>query len=405
VALGRWFALLDSAVGSALVGSEVGAQGRPTSRQKRAHAAVLLRFRVLEVWNRGERAVAACASEAYGRCCSGSSWLLSRTSASSSGRSWCLGLGGLAPSALANVRLVIFGGCLTANTGGRGFGNLVQSAKRLGVGSVIAFRNDINYPAPGPKASQQGGNYFWARFAVYVRRGSTIGTAIHQAQGDLLKQSGRAKTKYGFDSAVIGGASAHPASLRLTIKGSRASAAGDHVIKRDQHGDVVSFGAPSTTAGARRLSVVAARAVATRFLTQQAPHVASAGLRVVSQGAAGLAPGEELESFTYRSRLGDVPGPALAQVEVDLRSGKVIFEAARRVTPSSTRFLLTVGQAKAAARAAVRGRGAVLSTKKDVWSYPRWAVTLKAPGGGSATVELNAADGHVAGISYADPSS
>jgi len=75
------------------------------------------------------------------------------------------------------------------------------------------------------------------------------------------------------------------------------------------------------------------------------------------------------------------------------------------VTPSSTRFLLTVGQAKAAARAAVRGRGAVLSTEKDVWSYPRWTVTLKAPGGGSATVELNAADGHVAGISYTDPSS
>jgi hypothetical protein len=40
---------------------------RSTSGHEEAHAAVLLRFRLLTVWNLNEGAVAACADEAYGR--------------------------------------------------------------------------------------------------------------------------------------------------------------------------------------------------------------------------------------------------------------------------------------------------------------------------------------------------
>ncbi len=203
---------------------------------------------------------------------------------------------------------------------------------------------------------------------------------------------------------MIDGASRHPGSLRLTVKGPHAASASE-TNERDQRGDVVAFSGSVSTAGARRLNVAAARSAATRFLAQRAPHLASAGLTVVSQRPATHGPGEELESFTYRSRVAGIPGPTIALLEVDLRSGEVVFEATGQVTPSSTRFVMTRGQAEAAALAATHGRGAVVSVEKDVWSIPRWTVTLKAPSGAIATVEINAADGRVAGISYADPSS
>ncbi len=318
-----------------------------------------------------------------------------------------LGLDELPRSALSGVRLMIFAGCNTADTDRR-YGNLMQIAKKLGVGSVIGFHGFIFSSAPGPNASRVSGNYFWARFAVYVRRGWTIESAFNQADRDLFNQRGLINhlIARAYSNAVIGGASSRPGSLRLTINGPHAaSAAAEQTTRRDQRGDIVSFGSPASTAGPRRLSVAAARFAATRFLAQRAPHVASAGLKVISQQPAGVGPGEELESFSYSSLLGGVQGPAAAQVEVDLRNGKVVSEAAGRVTPSSTRFTLTRGQAQAAARAAVHERGAVVSTEKDIWSSPRWVVTLRAPGGATAMVEIDAANGHVASVNYADPSS
>lgn len=90
----RRFALLDSAVRPRW--SAVRSGTGPDERAEKAHAAVLLRFRLVEGLEPMERAVAACAGEAYGRCCSGSSGRWSRTSASSSRRSWCRSVRGRA---------------------------------------------------------------------------------------------------------------------------------------------------------------------------------------------------------------------------------------------------------------------------------------------------------------------
>jgi hypothetical protein len=60
-------ALLDSRRRASLFGREVGTLGAPDLRAGGAHAAVLLRFWLLKVRNRCERAVAACATRSYGR--------------------------------------------------------------------------------------------------------------------------------------------------------------------------------------------------------------------------------------------------------------------------------------------------------------------------------------------------
>jgi len=83
------FARLDSAVRPRVGAMMSGRRGAPTRDKRAAHAAVLLRFWLLTAGTDVKETVAACAHEAYGRCCSGSSGRSSRASASSSRRSWC----------------------------------------------------------------------------------------------------------------------------------------------------------------------------------------------------------------------------------------------------------------------------------------------------------------------------
>lgn len=64
--------------------------GAPDFLARGAPAAVLLRFQLLEVRNRCERAVGACADEAYGRSCSDFNELsLKMSSSRMPGRWWC----------------------------------------------------------------------------------------------------------------------------------------------------------------------------------------------------------------------------------------------------------------------------------------------------------------------------
>ncbi len=313
------------------------------------------------------------------------------------------GLGFLSPSALAQTRLMIFGGCHTAETHPK-FGNLMRTAKKLGVRSVIGFRGLIYYPTrPGPRANG-GGNYFWARFATHSGRGSTIGTALRLASRDLLQLSGRTD---GYNNSFIDGASPRPANLRLKLTEANAASAADaRTLLRSRDGDVLAFSAPASTKGPRRVAVAGARSVATRFLARKAPRIAGAGLTVVSESRATHRPGETLARFTYRSRVAGIPGPAVAEVEVDLRSGKVVSEAAAQRTPASTRFALgRRGALAAARRATLNKRASVVSARKDVWRYPRWTVKLKAPSGASTVVEINARNAHVVSVNSADPSS
>ena len=315
-----------------------------------------------------------------------------------------LSLGNLLPNSLSGVRLLIFGGCDTANNGSRDYGNLMRTSKELGARSVIGFSGLIYYPRLGvPGVSHVSGSYFWSHFAGYLKRKFTIYSAWHRALADMATvNKAYGGVTDGYETLVIGGASPHPGNQRLTITGHHATGpAQDESAVRNRQGDLVEFSAPAATSGATHLSGIAARSAATRFLTKHAPHIASAHLTIVSQRRASHGAGEELESFIYRSHIAGIPGPAIALLEVDLRTGKVVFEAAGRATPSTTRFAITRPRAEIAALAAIGGRGRILSVSQDIWSYPRWTATLQ-QGGSLQKVELDAANGRVVGVSYAD---
>jgi hypothetical protein len=314
-----------------------------------------------------------------------------------------LRLGALPAFDLWSVRLMIFGGCRTADTAPY-YGNLSATAAALGVGSVIGFRDNVYFPGVAKNAGRSSGDYFWARFSTYVRHGDTIQTALRRAQGDLVRQSGRA---WGYNSWVVSGAAGDPGALRLTIAGAHASTAHASAAsaERDHHGDLVWYSAPARRTGARKLTAASARVVAARFLGTEAPRIAPGRMALISERPASHQQGELLESFDFRSLLDGLPGPAVAELEVDLRSGKVVYETAGQVVPTSTRFVVARATAVRAAMAAVGG-GRAVSAAAELWTHPRWTVILhpdREPGV-TVVVDVNAANGHVASINDADPS-
>jgi hypothetical protein len=149
---------------------------------------------------------------------------------------------------------MIFGGCETATNGGRYYGNLMKTAKRLGVHSVIGFSGLIYYPYLGtPNASHRSGDFFWSRFAVYLRKGFTIDAAWHRALADMVtinKPYGGVTD--GYQNLVIGGASPDPGNLQLTITGSDAAAVVDQNAEHNRQGDLVEFSANASSSGAIR---------------------------------------------------------------------------------------------------------------------------------------------------------
>jgi hypothetical protein len=165
------------------------------------------------------------------------------------------------------------------------------------------------------------------------------------------------------------------------------------------------FSAPASSAGPVRISIRRAGATAARFLLDRSPGIARRGLVLVGRQAVSHERGEALEGFAFRSRMSGVPGPAVADVEVDLRSGRVVFAAAGTVATRGARFRVGLAAARRIAAAAVGG-GRVLSARRDIWRYPRWTVILRprAKPGETAAVELDALDGRVMSISNADPS-
>ena len=322
------------------------------------------------------------ASAAYTFTCARSAWLR---------------FGALPAFDLWSVRLMIFAGCNTANTATNHLGNLLQTATSLGVGTVVGFRDDVYYPSSARNAAAGSGDYFWGRFARYVRRGTPVGVALQEAERDLVRQTGRT---WGYDGWAVSGASHDPGSLRLTLPGARAAAteAPPSARGRDGEGDVVSYTASATTHGATKLSAASARAAAWRFLARQDPHLGGGRLQLMAERRLSHEPDEMLEGLEFRSRHDGIPGPAVAELEVDLRSGAVVYLAAGQVVPSSSRFAISRRTAIRAALAVFHD-AAVRAATRDVWSYPRWTVKLR-PRGSSVTalVEVDGVNGCITGI-------
>ncbi len=110
-----------------------------------------------------------------------------------------------------DMRLAILAGCDTANVHPV-YGSFGQVGKERGIDSIIGFTDLIYSPANCGENCLYSGNYFWSRFAAYVRNGDTVVNALSKAGNDLYAREG---SYQGYDKYKIEGALANPGDVRL----------------------------------------------------------------------------------------------------------------------------------------------------------------------------------------------
>lgn len=273
--------------------------------------------------------------------------------------------------ALDGMRLAILGGCRSA-VWHRDYGSFLAQGKRLGADSVVGFRKDIFIPQ---QRTLTAGNLFWARFGAHAKSGASVSLAMQRARADLHRRSGRS---WGFGSYAIAGAARRPGSVRLrpARAGVRQAPApaptpAPTALAREAGGATT---AEATTSGPTRLSEQAARAVGKRRLSGDVSWFSGEDMVLTSQRSVSHLAGEKLLGLTFRSRLGGVAGPASAEVEVDRRTGRVVYASAARTKPKAVHPRVGRGEAIAAARRATRASTPATRVAPEVWDRPRWTV-------------------------------
>ncbi len=305
-----------------------------------------------------------------------------------------------------DVLVAILAGCFTANTD-PGLGNFLDVGRERGMDSLVGWTGLVFYPSGGCVDCNYSGNYFWDRFASYVPTGDTVSVALAKARADLVTKEGSAG---GWDTWYVRGAAAFPADVRLapassgqplnskpfgiepfhplslpianasptSIGGSQftdVQAQGGVFYRLDPSGDLVALIAPSSTQGTAELTEQDALSRAWAFAAQDVAWITPSRLVLLSHGATSRADGDVRYAFTWRSLLGGVPGPALLTIEVDARTGSVIYLVATDVKPEESAFALSRADA-----IRIAGRFATdwsrVDASQDVWGRPRWVVRL-----------------------------
>ncbi len=379
----------DTSLGAQSLGRELGRIGyRSTTVQHGVRPGVALKAgRDAEVWG-----VFAHAGPGYALTGEPRSFLVAGIPGAtySDSRTWSE----LPDFALDGMRLAILGGCKTAVRSPI-YGSFLDHGKRLGVDSVIGFRKDIHF---APYRRFTSGNLFWARFGAHARAGASVSVAMQRARADLHRRSGRS---WGFDSYVIGGAALRPGSVRLrpARAGVRQAPPPSPTALALEAGDVKS--AKAANSGQIRLSRAAARTVGERRLGEDVSWFSGEDMVLTSQRSVSHLPGEKLLSLTFRSRLGRVAGPASAEIEVDRRTGRIVYASAARTRPRTVHPRVGRDKAIAAARRATRASSPPTSVTPDVWDRPRWTI-----GFADAEAVVDGSTGSVVSISgpaTADP--
>lgn len=333
-----------------------------------------------------------------------------------------------------DMRFAVFAGCYTANVDPiwRSFGDV---GEQRGVDSIVGWTGLVYYPALCTSCDYSG-NYFWSRFATYVRSNDTVATALAKARSDLVALEGNAG---GWDAWKFDGAVASPGSVRLAPAGSgealnsrpfgidpfdllelpvaRRTAydvEGREVVDVETTsgvgyrldavtGDLLWVGAPaSTDESAPPMTTAEAERRAVEFAEAHLPWFRrAAGVEFVTEPT--HEDGDALLGYRWRLRTPAGPGPAWVEVELDRRTGNVVYFSASRVAAAGEEVRMTRDDAVAAARRAAGAESAALvSATTDVWHGPRWTVTLDRPGEGLTPdyvqVVVDAATGDVLGV-------
>ena len=147
------------------------------------------------------------------------------------------------------------------------------------------------------------------------------------------------------------------------------------IVRRDAAGQLVSRIAEATTAGAVALTAGEAEARAVAFLERELPGFAGGDYRVAEAGTVSHLAGDALWRAEWRTQSGGIDGPAAAEIEVDRRTGEVVYYARAAASDPGRPFTVSEEQA---ARTAITfaGGGTVVSTRRRVWDGSQWLVEL-----------------------------
>ncbi|MET9520121.1 PepSY domain-containing protein [Streptomyces sp. NPDC002994] len=91
-------------------------------------------------------------------------------------------------------------------------------------------------------------------------------------------------------------------------------------------------------------------------------------------------PGDDLHAFTWRARGEHGDGPERVDLEVDRRTGSIVYFSAARADGSTEEASVTREEAMAAASAVVSGGTTLVSAEPDTWDRPRWRIVLDRSG-------------------------
>ncbi len=271
-----------------------------------------------------------------------------------------------------DVLVAILAGCFTANTD-PGLGNFLDVGRERGMDSLVGWTGLVFYPSGGCVDCNYSGNYFWDRFASYVPTGDTVSVALAKARADLVTKEGSAG---GWDTWYVRGAAAFPADVRL------APASSGQPLNSKPFGIEpfhplslpIANASPTSIGGSQFTDVQAQGGVFYRL--DPSGDLVALIAPSSTQGTAELTEQDALSrAWAWRSLLGGVPGPALLTIEVDARTGSVIYLVATDVKPEESAFALSRADA-----IRIAGRFATdwsrVDASQDVWGRPRWVVRL-----------------------------
>jgi hypothetical protein len=309
-----------------------------------------------------------------------------------------------------DMRLLILAGCYTANSD-PAWGSMTRAATEKGVDASISFPGLVYYPktAAGTAITNTNysGNYFWDRFSYYAQGGNDISTALSRARTDLVNKEGNAG---GWDRYTIRGSVSYPASTRLTPSGngtpltsqpygirayssfaelttissrSGTSSEGDatEVVTEEgvlyrlrSDGTVLDAVAPVATTGDTTVTEAAARESVASFLATNIPGF-DARWTLVEQRDISHVDGDEVESLRYVKSVGVGRYDEEVTVELDRRTGAVVYLLAGRTPFTTAAARTTREEAIASALSVADGTGDVTATLQQ-WGQPRWIVTI-----------------------------
>ncbi|WDV53456.1 hypothetical protein PV963_25370 [Streptomyces coeruleorubidus] len=310
-----------------------------------------------------------------------------------------------------DMRLMVLAGCYTSLNGS--WGNFNDAAVSRGVDSVISFSGLVYFPATSSGTSisstNYSGNYFWDRFGYHAKTGVTISTALSRARTDLVAKEGSAG---GWNNYVIRGAVSNPAGVhlkptgngeplnsqplatlpftnfsRLTPAASTTTEGPDGVELTDvttaqgvqyrqrQDGTVLdAVGTPSTE-GEVTLSAAEARTAAQDFAQTNVPGFGP-DWRLVTDETVSHVEGDAVRLLRWRTVAEGRDAAREVTVELDQRTGAVVYFSAARGTADSAAFPVTAEQAEATARELTGDRTTAATVVADTWNASRWTVTF-----------------------------